>query len=243
MVCNLRDMLYLWQKQVFQTSDFPNQVVNVSTTFTFDTAQMAIIEHVLQALQKRDKHYQIRFNIHNSAVDDFDVSLSDHDERQPVFVCNSAFSNLIDRRKFILVTSGPGTGKAQTLLACIERQICMRRNILVVTPTGFVASWYRNKFPVDITTDTVHARFHIPVGPSELPAKNKGIFHILNDNQFGFRKEYSTSLATFQLYDKMSAIDKNKFIIGIFMDWSKAFDTVNHYILFEKLQLYGICSV
>ena len=66
-------------------------------------------------------------------------------------------------------------------------------------------------------------------------------FHILNDNQFGFRKDYSTSLALLQLYDKISsAIDQNKFTIGIFLDLSKAFDNVNHYILFEKLQHYGI---
>jgi retron-type reverse transcriptase len=66
-------------------------------------------------------------------------------------------------------------------------------------------------------------------------------FNILNDNQFGFRKDHSTSSALLQLYDKSSsAIDQNKFTIGIFLDLSKAFDTANHYILFEKLQHYGI---
>ena len=66
-------------------------------------------------------------------------------------------------------------------------------------------------------------------------------FHILIDNQFGFRKDHSASLALLQLYDKISlAIDQSEFTIGIFLDLSKAFDTVNHNILFDKLQHYGI---
>ena len=46
------------------------------------------------------------------------------------------------------------------------------------------------------------------------------------------------------LYDKVSeAIDKNEFTIGIFIDLSKAFDTVNHDILIKKLELYGIRGI
>jgi hypothetical protein len=44
-----------------------------------------------------------------------------------------------------------------------------------------------------------------------------------------------------QLYNKISsAIDKNEFTIGIFLHLSKAFDTVSHDILFDKLPHYGI---
>ena len=38
----------------------------------------------------------------------------------------------------------------------------------------------------------------------------------------------------------LSAIDRKEHAIGVFLDLSKAFDTVNHHILFEKLEYYGI---
>ena len=57
-------------------------------------------------------------------------------------------------------------------------------------------------------------------------------YKILSDNQFGFRKNHSTELALTLLYDKISsAIDNNMISVGIFIDLSKAFDTVNHQIL------------
>ena len=66
-------------------------------------------------------------------------------------------------------------------------------------------------------------------------------FKILCDNQYGFRKNHSTSFALIDLYDKISdAIDSKETSVGIFLDLSKAFDTVNHNILFDKLEYYGI---
>ena len=66
-------------------------------------------------------------------------------------------------------------------------------------------------------------------------------FMILCVNQYGFRKNHSTSLALIDLYDKISgAIDRNETSIGIFLDLSKAFDTMNHNILLDKLEHYRI---
>ena len=54
----------------------------------------------------------------------------------------------------------------------------------------------------------------------------------LYSKQFGFRKNHSTETAIIELVTKLTdAIDKNKFTAGIFLDLSKAFDTVNHSII------------
>ena len=66
-------------------------------------------------------------------------------------------------------------------------------------------------------------------------------FNILYHNQFGFRKGYSTSHALVHLVNNISsAIDCNEITVGVFLDLSKAFDTLNHEILFSKLEHYGI---
>ena len=46
------------------------------------------------------------------------------------------------------------------------------------------------------------------------------------------------------LIDKItSAIDKKEHVIGLFLDFAKAFDTVNHDILLRKLDHYGIRGI
>ena len=66
-------------------------------------------------------------------------------------------------------------------------------------------------------------------------------YEIIFDGQFGFRSNHSTTHAILHIVDKIQkAIETKKISCGIFLDLSKASDTVNHDILLKKLQHYGI---
>ena len=65
-------------------------------------------------------------------------------------------------------------------------------------------------------------------------------FHV-NDlyfcSQYGFRKEHSTELAVLELVDRITQhLDKGTTPINVYLELSKAFDTLDHNILLHKLK-------
>ena len=68
--------------------------------------------------------------------------------------------------------------------------------------------------------------------------------HILYEKQFGFRDNHSCSDATAYLSSKIHEnLDNCEKTLSVFMDLSKAFDTINIEIMLSKLQNYGIRGI
>ena len=64
---------------------------------------------------------------------------------------------------------------------------------------------------------------------------------LIYSKQFGFRSGYSTNHALLSITERIRTLmDSGHYVCGIFIDLEKAFDTVNHSILCEKLNYYGL---
>ena len=64
--------------------------------------------------------------------------------------------------------------------------------------------------------------------------------HLIDSSQYGFRSDRSCELALNTLIeDWRDSLDRSNFIISIFLDLSKAFDTVDHKLLLKKFKFYN----
>ena len=65
--------------------------------------------------------------------------------------------------------------------------------------------------------------------------------NLIYAKQFGFRGNHSVNHAIISITEHIrSLIDKGEYVCGIFVDLEKAFDTVHHDILCDKIKAYGL---
>ena len=66
-------------------------------------------------------------------------------------------------------------------------------------------------------------------------------YKLLYKSQYGFRKNHCTELAALKFIDKIiHSMDNGHIPVGILIDLSNAFDTIDHTILVPKLEFYGV---
>ena len=67
---------------------------------------------------------------------------------------------------------------------------------------------------------------------------------IFYSNQYGFRQKHSTTHAITKLItDTVQALDNKESVLSVFLDFSKAVDTIDDAALLNKLEFFGIRGI
>ena len=153
-----------------------NAIATIS--FTLDPQQLSVQNHVIRLVNERNAHYNSYSAAEGhdySSDSDSGMSVEEHElhnefnidrNQQQSYATNNCWT------KPILLTGKPGAGKTYTILWTVNELVPMNTKILVAAPTGFLASVYRYLVDDEVTCDTVHAAFHIPVESDQSPSIN-----------------------------------------------------------------------
>ena len=170
----LADTYYLVQLQILLPTSIEYTPNNAADSFTLDTQQLTIQNHILSSLQKRNDYYST-FN--DSRVTDTD-SESDNEDEMDIednaipYSTTTHQSIDVDWKKPVVVTGEAGCGKSYTIRSIVTYLVQNDANVLVAAPTGFLASVFKATLPEEAKCETVHASFHYPVNSDIPPSIN-----------------------------------------------------------------------
>ena len=138
-VQSLHDILYLWRIRVITNQVGDLSSLSLDSLYPLSPHQTAIIADITAALSSRQS------------------SLSDD---------NHSAASDSSWQKYRLLLRKPGTGKLQVLIRAISYAIRHELSVLVAAPVALLAQGYNSIFYEDVTTDTLHGAFSIPIdGP------------------------------------------------------------------------------
>lgn len=171
----LADTFFLWQTQIISCISLNTSLPNVVDQFNLHNEQRTVQNHVISALNKRSEYYSTFNDMNDSPSSDSDsedIYLTE--DSPPTMQCYPLSGENIDVewKKPVVVTGQAGSGKSYTIKSIVNRLKECDANVLVSTPTGFLASVFKATLPQDVDCETVHASFHFPVNDSTPPTIN-----------------------------------------------------------------------
>jgi hypothetical protein len=173
-------------------------------------------------------------------------------------ITEAVIANIIDKlpSKTSRGVDGFSMKFVQGIKECILSPLCLIINQMLLTGIFPNKLKIAKIVPVYKKDDNTLIKNYRPI--SVLPAISKifekAILNQLNDHfkslnllfdsQYGFREGHSTEFAVMENIDKIiESLESKKIPLNIFLDLSKAFDTLDHNILLHKLKHYGITGI
>ena len=161
---------------MFTMSDLAQPVIE---EHPLDHKQQLIIS-IVQKMMKERKQFHESLNCmleRDDSDSEDDMNLEEPHSSPPSLLTHSLLTahtieTSFDWQKFLLVVGKAGTCKSYAITKLIETCIACDRKVMVATPTGYLTTEYKDKFPEDIDADTIHGSFHYPVSQKEQPTIN-----------------------------------------------------------------------